>query len=174
MTKFFRKIILALFFVSLIACESNHFEKLLRAESLTRDETAQVDILLEKLYQSFCYGKGEEPDWELMHSVFFEGAQFVGEVPEGEPPTPQTIEDFIASWQHSIRDSDSPTIATAERILETKATKIGQLIRVDILFQGSKSNDTSAKKPGLDSLVLASVDGVWKILSFVVQYESKL
>ena len=174
MIKFFRKIVLALFFVSLIGCESNYFDKLLKTESLTPDETEQVDILLKNLYQSFCYGNAEEPDWELMRSVFFEGAQFVSEVPQGGTPNPQTIEEFISSWQNSIRKSDSPTIETTERILETKATKIGNLIRVDILFQGSKSNETSPKKPGLDSLVLANVDGIWKILSFIVQYESKL
>tara|TARA_B100000497_G_C7681933_1_gene412658 strand:+ start:212 stop:685 length:474 start_codon:yes stop_codon:yes gene_type:complete len=155
-------------------CDSNRINEALRTESLTQEETEQVDSLLKNLYQSFSYGKAEEPDWELMRSVFFEGALFVPEVPEGESPNPQTIEEFISSWQNSIRNSDSPTIATTERILETKTSKIGKMIRVEVVFQALKATDLSLRKYGLDSLVLANIDGVWKILSFIIHYESKL
>lgn len=160
--------------ITLGSCQSDKSGNLLQLESLTQDETEKVDELLQKVYQSFCYGNAEEPDWELMRSVFFEGALFVGEVPDGEVPKPQTIEDFISSWQHAIRNSNSPTIETTEKIIETKAVKRGELIYVDVVFQGAKANDPAPKKYGLDSLVLASVDGDWKVLSFVVQYESKL
>ncbi|WP_299157934.1 hypothetical protein [uncultured Eudoraea sp.] len=174
MIKFFREIILTIFLVGIISCKTNRPDGTLQTETLTQGETEQVDIILKKLYQSFSYGKTEEPNWELMRSVFFEGAQFVSETSAGESPRPQTIEEFISSWQNSIRDSNSPTEKTTEWIIETKTTKIGRLIRVDVVFQASKSNDPSPRKTGLDSLVLANVDGVWKILSFVIHYESKL
>ena len=46
--------------------------------------------------------------------------------------------------------------------------------RFDVVFQAAKSSDPSPRKYGLDSLVLALDDGVWKISSFIVHYESKL
>lgn len=174
MLKFFSAIILPIFLVGIISCETNRPDGTLQTASLTQNETEQVDIILNKLYQSFSYDKAKEPNWELMRSVFFEGAQFVSETPAGESPRTQTIEELISSWQHSIRDSHSPIVKTTEQIIETKATKIGRLIRVDVVFQASKSTDPSPRKTGLDSLVLANVDGVWKVLSFIIHYESKL
>lgn len=174
MIKFFRKIVLVLFLFGIISCKSDHIDESIHAETLTQDETEQVDVLLKKLYQSFSYRKSEEPDWELMRSVFFEGAQFVGEAAVGEAPRPQTVEEFISSWQNTIRNSDSATVETTERIIETKTTKIGKLIRIDVIFQASKSDDPSPRKSGLDSILLTNLDGDWKILSFIVQYESKL
>lgn len=174
MTKLIKAGIFFIFLTVLVSCKNNHFKTPLHPESLTPNETEQVDTLLKHLYQSFCYGKAEEPDWELMRSVFFERAQFVSEVPCGESPKSQTIEAFISSWQNSIRESTTPTVATSERIISTKAIKLGKLIRVDVEFQAVKSNDPSPRKPGLDSIVLANVHGIWKILSFIIHYESKL
>jgi len=171
--EFIRVILLAVFSVTLIGCQSNHTSQSLNIESLTADEAQQVDILLKNLYQSFMYNEAGEPDWELMRSVFFEGAQFVSEPAEGAPLRPQTIEGFISSWQQAIRNSNSSTVETSEKIIETRAHKIGKLIHVDVVFLASKANDPSPRKSGLDSLVLANVGGVWKVLSFVVQYESK-
>ena len=172
--KFTTKIILFLFFFVLVSCEKNQYDKLLQSKRLSEVETEQVDILLRNLYQSFSYAKATEPNWELMNSLFIEKAQFVIEAPVGDSPRPQTIEEFISSWQNSIRNSNSPTVETTERIIETKSRKMGRLIYVDVVFQASKTNDSSPRKYGLDSLVLANVDGVWKILSFIIHYESKL
>jgi len=174
MVKFVREISLVLFLLALISCESKRSEEVLSAELLTPDETAQIDRLLNDLYQSFSYNAGAEPDWELMRSVFFEGAQFVTETAAEAPPQPQTIEEFISSWQRSIRTSNSPTVETSERIIETTIRKTGKLIYVDVVFQASKSSDPSPRKPGLDSLILAHANGAWKVLSFIIHYESKL
>jgi hypothetical protein len=146
----------------------------LRTESLTSAETKQVDTLLEKLYRSFSHGDGEEPDWDLMRSVFVDGAQFVTEPPVGEAPNPQSVDAFISSWQASIRESESPTVATEEWITDARVVKVGRLIRADVVFQAKKRNEPAPRRPGLDSLVLVDAGGDWKILSFVVHYESKL
>lgn len=174
MIKFIKKTAFVLSFFALLSCKNDQHGKSLQSEALTLDEAQQVDILLTNLYQSFSYAKAEEPNWDLMRSVFFKGAQFVTEVPEGETPKPQTIEEFISSWQNSIRNSDSLTIETSEQIIETKTIKTGKLIHVDVVFQASKANDPSPRKYGLDTLVLANENGNWKILSFIIQYESKL
>ena len=160
--------------VALTSCASTRPAAPLRTVPLTPAESEQVDSLLANLYLSFSHSAGEEPDWELMRSVFVDGAQFVTDPPDGEAPSPQTVDALIASWKDSIRKSTSPTLATAETITATRVTKLGQLIRVDVVFQAKKENDPSPRKPGLDSLVLANVGGDWRVLSFVVQYESKL
>lgn len=158
----------------LAGCSTTQPDVLLRPQSLTSAETKQVNSLLEKLYQSFSYGDGEEPDWDAMRSVFVDGGQFVTEPSVGEAPNPQTIDEFIASWQASIRESTSPLVATEEWITGTRAVKLGHLIRVDVVFQAKKRTDAAPRKPGLDSLVLVDAGGEWKILSFIIHYESKL
>ena len=52
--------------------------------------------------------------------------------------------------------------------------KTGKLIHVDVVFQASKANYPSTRQYGLDSLTLVNSNGVWKIISFIIQYESKL
>ena len=146
----------------------------LRVNPLTSAETQQVDALLDRLYRSFAYGADKEPDWDLMRSAFVENAQFVTEPAEGKAPDSQLLEAFITSWQETIRGSSAPRPSHDEWITGTTATKLGELIRVDVAFQAKKGNDTTPRKPGLDSLVLVKVDGQWKVLSFIVHYESKL
>lgn len=51
---------------------------------------------------------------------------------------------------------------------------MGELVRVDVVFYGKELGDPHPRKPGLDSLLLARTAGSWRVLSFVVQYESKL
>ena len=160
--------------LALAGCASSEPVTLLRAVPLTVAETEEVDALLEDLYRSFCYEDGEEPDWTLMRSVFVEGAQFVTEPPAGEAPQPQSIDAFIASWQASIRERSTPTLATKEWILDLRSTRAGELIHVDVVFRASKRDDPGPREPGLDSLVLVHVAEAWRVLSFVVQYESKL
>lgn len=158
----------------LISCATIPPTGSLRLEPLTSAETQQVDSLLDRLYRSFTYGADEEPDWELMRSAFVENAQFVTEPVEGKAPDSQLLEAFISSWQEAIRGSTAPRPSHDEWITGTTATKLGELIRVDVSFQAKKGNDTAPRKPGLDSLVLVKVDGQWKVLSFIVHYESKL
>lgn len=146
----------------------------LQPAPLTAADAEQVEALLDDLYRSFCSTEGEEPDWELMRSVFVTDAQFVSETAAGESPEPQTVEAFIASWRDAIRSSTTPRPAHDEWITGTQTTKVGELIRVDVAFEARKSTDPVARKPGLDTLTLAKVDGAWRVLSFVVQYESKL
>ena len=158
----------------LVGCASNRTAAPLRSGSLTPAQTERVEVLIEALYRSFGHGEGEEPDWKLMRSVFVDGAQFVGEAPAGGSPKPQTVDAFISSWQASIRSSAARRPAQAERITGTRITTVGRLVRVDVAFQAKKSNDPAPRKPGLDSLLLTEVAGVWKVLSFVVHFESKL
>lgn len=160
--------------IAFAGCTFAQRDPQLQTQSLTSAEEMQVNAVLEKLYQSFGYAHGEEPDWALMRSVFIEHAQFVTEPSAGEAPKSQTIDELISSWQASIRDSASPTVATEEQIIDTRMEKVGSLIRVDVVFRAKKGTDSAIRKPGLDSLVLVDTGGDWKILSFVVHYESKL
>lgn len=160
--------------LALTSCASTSHHEALRPAEVSPADAAQIDALLESLYDSFNYGAGEEPDWVAMRSAFVEGAQFVSEAPAGQAPRPWPIDAFITSWQASLRRRETPAPAYAEWILETRLTRIGELISVDVLFQAERPGDPSPRKPGLDSLVLARVGPTWKVLSFVVQYESKL
>ena len=137
-------------------------------------ERREVQVLLEQLYRSFNYGAGQEPDWRLMRESFVDGAQFVPEPGSGEPLRSYDVDALIAKWRSSMRDDPSANHGYSEWIAGTSVEKVGEFLRVDVVFYGKEPGDSHARKPGMDSLLLARVDGGWKVLSFVVHNESKL
>jgi len=134
----------------------------------------EVQALLDRLYHSFNYGPGQEPDWKLMRTSFVDGAQYVPEPSAGSPLRSYDVDALIAKWQSSMRSSTSVNPGYSEWIGSTSISKVGDLLRVDIVFYGKEPGDRHQRQPGLDSLLLARVDGTWKVLSFVVHKESKL
>jgi hypothetical protein len=137
-------------------------------------DQGEVQVLLEQLYRSFNYGAGQEPDWRLMRTLFVDGAQFVPEPSPGAPLRSYDVDALIAKWQSSMRAGSSPNLGYSEWIGNTSVDKVGELLRVDVLFYGKEPGDSHPREPGLDSLLLARVNGSWKVLSFIVHNESKL
>lgn len=149
-----------------------------QAEPTTSRATSPIDsevqVLLDRLYRSFNYGPGEEPDWKSMRASFVDGAQFVPEPTGGSPLRSYDVDALIAKWQSSMRSGASVNLGYSEWIATISISKIGALLRVDVVFCGKEPGDPHQRQPGLDSLLLARVDGTWKVLSFVVHEESKL
>lgn len=133
-----------------------------------------VRALLDRLYRSFNYAKGQEPDWALMRSCFVDGALFVPEPDPGSAVRPADVDAVIAKWQASMRKRSAGNHGYSEWIDHVRTSRVGNLVRADVVFHGKEPGDPQPRKPGLDSLQLVQVDGEWKVLSFVVQYESKL
>jgi len=168
-----RVLILALALMSL-GCSALPRAERTPSHAVSATDRREVQVLLEQLYGSFNYGAGQEPDWRLMRASFIDGAQFV---PEPSPDTPlrsYDVDTLIATWQSSMRAGHSTNLGYSEWISSTSVDKVGELLRVDVLFYGKEPGDSHPRKPGLDSLLLARVDGSWKVLSFVVHNESKL
>jgi len=140
--------------------------------ALTAD--SEVQALLDRLYRSFNYGPGQEPDWKLMRASFVDGGQFVPEPTEGSQLRSHDIDALIAKWQSSMRANHAGNRGYSEWIGSTSITQVGDLLRVDVVFYGKEPGEPHQRQPGLDSLLLAQVDGTWKVLSFVVHRESKL
>ncbi len=134
----------------------------------------EIRPLLERLYRSFNYGPRQEPDWRSMRACFIDGAQFVPEPPAGEPIRSYDVDALIAKWKSSMRRSKSANPGYSEWIDSTTITRTGDMLRVDVVFYGKEPGDPHPRRPGLDSLLLARSAGSWKVLSFVVQSESKL
>lgn len=160
--------------VTLIGCRTQGRTSSSLTEPVGAGDAAAIGIVLDELYRSFGHAEGGEPDWERMRAQFVDGAQFVAETADGVAPEPQPVGEFIASWREAIRAREKPRPAQSETILRQQLSRVGRLIRVDIEFIAQKGTDPRARKPGLDSLTLVEVAGAWKVLSFVVHYESKL
>ena len=167
------KLFFALAFITFFSC-SKSLDPILLEKGLSIEEMAEVEQLLEKLYQSFSYEEGKEPDWSLMRSAFLKNGQFVLEASSDQAPLPQSIDDFILSWQQVIHKSSKKSVKTSEEILQSNVRKIGNFIHVDVVFRAKKSTDLVPRKKGLDSLILAKEGDDWKILLFAVHHESKL
>jgi hypothetical protein len=144
------------------------------SSSISPAEERQVRAVLERLYRSFNYGQGEEPEWQLMRSCFLDGALFAPEPEAGGTYRPLDVDALIRKWQASIRKRPSENAGYSEWIDQVSTSRVGNLIRADVTFYGKEATDSHPRKPGLDSLQLVKIGGDWKVLSFVVQYESKL
>ncbi len=143
-------------------------------QAVSPTETRAVQLLIEPLYRSFNYGPGQEPDWRLMRAAFIDGAQFVPEPSPDAPLRSYDVDALIAKWQSSMRTGSSTNPGYSEWISSTSVSKVGEMIRVDVVFYGKEPGDPHPRQAGLDSLLLAQVDGSWQVLSFVVHKESKL
>lgn len=137
------------------------------------ETSSQIRALLDKLYQSFNYPEGQEPDWALMGSCFVDGALFAPEPDAGDAIRPSDVDTLIAKWQAAMRRQPSKP-GYIEWIENVQMSQAGNLVRADVVFYGKEPGELRLRRPGLDSLQLVQVDGKWKVLSFVVQYESKL
>lgn len=132
----------------------------------------QVDAVLDRLYQSFNYAAGQEPDWVAMRSLFFDDAVFVPEPEPGRAPVPRSIDDLIARWQAAWRGS-ADREAYAEWITQRRVTVRGNVAYVEIEFMGRAPTDDRARQPGIDHVLLLEADGQWKVAAFVVARESR-
>lgn len=168
-----RVLILAFAFMA-VACSAVPRMERTPSHAVTATDRREVQVLLEQLYRSFNYGPGREPDWRLMRTSFVDGAQFVPEPSPGTPLRSYDVDALIAKWQSSMRAGSSSNLGYSEWIGSTSVDKVGELLRVDVVFYGKEPGDSHPRKPGLDSLLLARVNGSWKVLSFVVHSESKL
>lgn len=134
----------------------------------------EVRSLLDDLYRTFNYAAGQEPDWTGMRSCFVDGALFAPEPDPGEPVRAFNVDSLIAKWQGSMRKRQRENAGYAEWIDSVRYSRVGGLVRADVSFYGKEPTDRHERKAGLDTLQLVEVDGAWKVLSFVVLYESKL
>lgn len=145
-----------------------------RPSPVAPETNGEVRNLLNKLYRSFNYAAGQEPDWVLMRSCFVDGVLFAPEPELGAGIKPRDVDALIAAWQTSMRRRATGNAGYSEWIDDVQMSRVGKLIRVDVAFFGKEPGDRGPRKPGLDSIQLVEVNGQWKVLSFVVQYESKL
>lgn len=161
-------------FVALTSCATSDSREIPVAPNLEPATVAAIDAVLDDLYRSFGHAEGGEPDWALMRAQFANGALFAGEAPAGRLPEPQTVDDFIEDWRAAQRRSGKAQPAQGERIVRRTMSRVGRLVRVDVVFRAEKAGDPHPRRPGLDSLTLAKGADGWRVLSFIVHEESKL
>ncbi len=168
-----RALILAFAFAS-VGCTNLQRAQPTHSLRVSSTDRRAVHILLKQLYQSFNYGPGQEPNWGLMRASFLDGAQFVPEPSRGTPVRPYHVDKLITKWQSSMRGTPSLNHGYSEWIESTNIDRVGDMLRVDVIFYGKEPADPYPRKPGLDSLILVRVGDTWKVLSFIVHKESKL
>ena len=134
----------------------------------------QIRQSLSRLYRSFSYAPGHEPDWSLMRSCFVSDAQVVLEPNQGRAPRAMPLSQMIAQWQASLREKPSNNLGYVETISSIRLQYVGAYVDADVVFYGKAPNDPRARKPGLDRLRFSNANGAWQVESLEVQYESKL
>jgi hypothetical protein len=136
-------------------------------------DEAEIRAVLDRLYASFEYAPGGEPDFARMRACFHDGATFTFEPASGNPVAVKDVDAAIADWRAMLARRVTPSAGYEEWIERAETIVSGKVAYVDVTFGARRPGETSERRPGLDSVVLLREGREWKVLAFTVQYEAK-
>lgn len=147
--------------------------KSVQDEQVLRTEPG-LQTLLERLYRSFSYGPGGEPDWNAIRSCFVDNAVFIPERNPDGTIEPRNVDDLLSRWRESVRKRTSAAPRYTEKIENIAVHRREGVAYLDVEFIAVEAGDPKPRKPGLDSMQWVMTPDGWRIAAFIVQSESKL
>lgn len=139
----------------------------------TKSETVAIDTTLTRLYRSFSFAKGAEPDWATLRSMFLEGASIVDPVRDGVAPHAISVPAFLKGFSDAVKSATTYRDGFAERIVNARVDRFGHIAHAYVTFEGFAPAKRSAQTRGVDSIQLILDGAAWKVASFTTQYENK-
>ena len=137
------------------------------------DDVRAIRDTLETLYRSFSFDGGRQADWELMRSLFVDGAAFVAPIGAGETPRAVGADVFVNDFKRWIATSPEGGTGLHERITHARIDLFGNVAHAYVVFDGFLPDDGTVIKRGLDSIQLVRDRDVWRVASFTTHYASE-
>jgi hypothetical protein len=141
------------------------------AEHRPSQEQAELEILIGRLYQAFCFDAGGEPDWAVQRELFHSDCRFLGPVSPGREPRSEDLEQFLEGFAQFARGSQRGTTGLHERILDVQLWAYEGVAQARVLFEGHLPGELAAATRGVDALQLVRTPNGWRIVGFAAQYE---
>jgi hypothetical protein len=154
----------------LSACQTQAGIHVQSEESQLEEEVAELEWLIEKLYGTFSFDAGAQPDWVGMESLFAQGANLVAPIRDGGEAEVTGAAVFLASFKEWIESSPVGKTGLHERVLDTRIDVFQNIAHAYVTFEGFVPGEECAQTLGLDSLQLVRDQGEWKLVSFSTQY----
>jgi len=142
------------------------------AEPVEKSDFTTVNGVVETLYQAVSFGPGEEPDWELLRSLFLEGAVLAQPARGGEDVELWSLDHFIQSFKDDLVTYDMQETGFWERVGGTACSNFGRVTHCDVVFE--MRTDVDSPQPlgrGVDGIQMVKTGGRWWIISVATEHE---
>jgi hypothetical protein len=156
---------------ALCSCPQAEVKVVSRGSQAPAQAVASIDGILDALYGAVSFGPGEEGDWELVRSLFIDGAVFVQPAPAGGKRTVWNTEEFIQDFKDFIATSRAKDEGFNERITHRRTDVFGTIAHAYVVFEGRYGPTVEAKSRGLDSIQLVQDGGRWWVVSITTEFE---
>lgn len=133
----------------------------------------EIRAVLDRLYLSFSFDAGGQPDWPAMQALFLPGAAFVDPIKVGVPPRGKPAAEFLEGFQSWVATDPKLKAGFRERIVAARIEHFGRIAHAFVTFEGYVPGPAAAKAEtrGVDSIQLVLEGSAWKVASFTTQYE---
>lgn len=122
------------------------------------------DPTIGNLYKSIELNDHHSPDWDLLRSLFMDGAHLI-HVTESDVYK-MSLEEFISNYQEQI-DSGSLT-AFKEYEIHQDEESFGNIVHVFSTYEAAFTTpDGDSKTRGINSIQLMKTEDKWKIVSII-------
>lgn len=134
------------------------------------DTFNQTSQTIRDLYNSIELSEDHAPDWDLLQSLFMDGAHLI-HVTESDVYK-MSLEDFINNYQQQI-DNGSLT-AFKEYEIHRVEESFGHIVHVFSTYEATfTTSDGDSKARGINSIQLMKSENEWKIVSIIWFDESE-
>lgn len=126
---------------------------------------------VEALYEVISGPAGEPRDWERFHAMFLDGAQMtvLAPMPEGEERVVTlTVEEYVSRNAERLSEMG---FTEAETRRQTHV--YGGLATILSAYEATRSDTGETFATGVNTIVLAREEGVWKVASLAWRSETE-
>lgn len=142
------------------------------AEAEAPHPLAEIDAVIEEVYASVSFEKGEVPDWKRLENTLMEGATFVQPPRRGQKREIISTADFVQLFKDDVTNFDMSATGFWERVVHTTTTEFGDTATCLVVFEVRVEKDSEQPMGrGLDSISLVRRDGRWWITSIITEWE---
>lgn len=131
---------------------------------------AEIEQMLDTLYEAFCFDAKGEADWDGMRAVFADGATFVSPIRDGAPAKGVDADRFVKDFKDWCLTGSIRKTGLYERITHTRVDHFNNVGHAYVTFEGYVPGEEKRRTFGLDCLQLIRDSGQWKVISFTSQY----
>jgi len=141
-------------------------------EPVENPDFTTVNDVVESLYQSVSFGPGEEPDWDLLASLFFDNSVLAQPVRGSQEVELWSLDHFIQSFKDDLVTYEMQKTGFWERVAGMSCSSFGRVAHCDVVFE--MRNDKESVEPlgrGLDGIQMVKTGGRWWITSIATEHE---
>lgn len=153
-------------------CVVSRVPVLCGADHPAKTEMSTPDGVVQTLYRSVSFGPGEEPDWDLLASLFFDNSVLAQPARGSQDVELWSLDHFIQSFKDDLVTYEMQKTGFWERVAGMSCSSFGRVAHCDVVFE--MRTDVDSPQPlgrGLDGIQMVKTGGRWWITSIATEHE---